>query len=796
MRQNRAVTKRISGLVACLLAAGMVRAAEPAVAPSIPDLEIELRLFSTPEVARQKQEGLVLITDLARTDGRWERAWSILDVNNRKPGTSETRVAAAEVGQSTVNLTLELRRGDRYEIVLRKTPAGRFEGIYTGTRSGQSTRGGADARIKPARPAAPAGFAAVKPGEHPRILFRKPELPALREKFKTPFGQALAQHWTGPVGLGLKYQMTGDAKFAEQCARSVREQMADRGGGFPGGRAWGNRIEFIAEAYDLCCDAWTPDFKREVERYLLTEGGHWAGGGGSNAHVCSNRAAPQYGGAAIAGLALWGEPGPASAEPADEPGKRFWRDEVENCKRLGGADPRYLVVFERARQLMILHYREGIGAGGFHGECAHYATEATDNPSRYAAAFRRCFGYDVSPDSDITHWVPCRMMAHLYPPDGKPWVPLGINGWQTIPTGYFASLYPIVPEQMRPAVLWAWQRHGGFAGPDDFVKRLPERKGRDGKPDVQAFGLDPVWSFVTYPLDGKPRPPSVCMPLTWQADGLGFYAFRSGWEGKSDSILQVFAKSHPIGGWSGGNAGAFRLVALGVPWNCNAQKREIDRWEENCVMLAQDETNEGGCGRLTHAEFGKDGSGSLTMDLADVYAAKGGYTKYGNCRNSAAFANSSIAGLRAMAVDYSGACGAPCLFVLVDVIHGGKSKLWTWSLNDKSELSSVAIRGNVWTQTKGGASLQATFVTPAKPALAARLHTIDKLDFKNRPLHKEFPLVLADGGDAYFVVVTVQPAGSKRPEVKVDGAGLDAQVSVGHRAIRFDGTKIRIGEAP
>jgi hypothetical protein len=213
-------------------------------------------------------------------------------------------------------------------------------------------------------------------------------------------------------------------------------------------------------------------------------------------------------------------------------------------------------------------------------------------------------------------------------------------------------------------------------------------------------------------------------------------------------------------------------------------------------MLAQDETNEGGCGRLTHAEFGKDGSGSLTMDLADVYAAKGGYTKYGNCRNSAAFANSPIAGLRAMAVDYSGACGAPCLFVLVDVIHGGKSKLWTWSLNDKSELSSVAIQGNAWTQTKGGASLQATFVAPAKPTLAARLHTIDKLGFKNRPLHKEFPLVLVDGGDAYFVVVTVQPAGSKHPEVKVDGAGLDAQVSVGRRAIRFDGTKIRIGEAP
>jgi len=550
---------------AALLLCAWAASPGSAIGQDAQTLDLEVRLFTTPDVARPKQEGLALITDLALRDGRWERAWSILDVNNRKPGTTETRVAEAELGPGQMKLTLEVRNGDRYQLTLREAPSGRYEGSYTGTRHGQPAQGGADARVKPARPAIPADFAPLKPGEHPRILFRRHELASLREKFKTPFGQALAASWSGPVGLGLKYQMTGDAKLAEQCAQAVRAQMADRGGGFPADRAWGNRIEFVAEAYDLCYDAWPADFKREVEQYLLAEGGRWAGGGGSNAHVCSNRASPQYGGAAIAGLALWGEPGPAPAESADEAGKRFWRDQAENCQRLGGADPRYLVVFERARQLMVLHYREGIGAGGFHGECAHYATEATDNPSRYAAAYRRCFGYDVSPDPDITHWLLCRMFAHCYPPDSDPW-PLGINGWQTIPGGYWASLYPIVPEQVRPAVLWAWQRHLGFAGTNDVLKQLEAKKGKDGRPP--GFASDPRF-FVNYPLDGKPQPPSALMPLTWRADGLGFYAFRNSWDGKADCILQVFAKTHPILGWSGANAGTFRLVALNMPWTGN-----------------------------------------------------------------------------------------------------------------------------------------------------------------------------------------------------------------------------------
>jgi hypothetical protein len=211
-------------------------------------------------------------------------------------------------------------------------------------------------------------------------------------------------------------------------------------------------------------------------------------------------------------------------------------------------------------------------------------------------------------------------------------------------------------------------------------------------------------------------------------------------------------------------------------------------------MLTEDETNTNACGRLTHAEFGKDGSGSLTVDLADLYAPQKqyAYTKYGNCRVASGFANQAITGLRTFAVDYSGRCGAPCLFVLVDRIRGGKSKQWTWMLAEAAQVNAVAIRDNTWTLVKGGASLRATFAAPAQPKLGARLHKLELKDFKGRPLHKEFPLVVAEGGDDFFVVVTVQPKEAEHPVVKITGAGLDSKVTVGGRAVSFDGTKIVI----
>ena len=46
----------------------------------------------------------------------------------------------------------------------------------------------------------------------------------------------------------------------------------------------------------------------------------------------------------------------------------------------------------------------------------------------------------------------------------------------------------------------------------------------------------------------------------------------------------------------------------------------------------------------------------------------------------------------------------------------------------------------------------------------------------------------ATGGNDFFVVMTLQKG--KAPEVKAEGAGLDAKVAVGEQKIAFDGEKI------
>ena len=200
-----------------------------------------------------------------------------------------------------------------------------------------------------------------------------------------------------------------------------------------------------------------------------------------------------------------------------------------------------------------------------------------------------------------------------------------------------------------------------------------------------------IYCFLHYPLDMKPKPPRGILPLTWEAPDFGYFGFRNQWDGKDDFLAQVFLKSHLIGGWNGPNGGTFRLLGLGHVWAYGPTDRNRSRWEENVVQLPDNpEINLGALGRLTHIETRNDGSGVASMNLGDIYATaavdrKGRkprlYEAYGNIRVDKSFAESGIAGIRSVGVDYSGKCGAPCLFVVVDKIAGGKRKIWTWQVD-------------------------------------------------------------------------------------------------------------------
>ncbi len=168
-----------------------------------------------------------------------------------------------------------------------------------------------------------AKFKPVAPAEHPRLLFRKDELPDLRKKIQTPFGQAILQRLKAssePVALGMLYQLTGDKEFANRAFPATLQVVANRNGGaFALGRFWGDRTQVVAMTYDLCYEAWDASQRGEVQDYLdwiLFKCLHRQHRVGTvNWQPGSNYTVIIYGGNGLAAMALAGEKSAGPYEP-------------------------------------------------------------------------------------------------------------------------------------------------------------------------------------------------------------------------------------------------------------------------------------------------------------------------------------------------------------------------------------------------------------------------------------------------------------------------------------------------
>ena len=109
-------------------------------------------------------------------------------------------------------------------------------------------------------PADVPGWKKPEPGEHPRLLFRKGDVPEIRKRAETPEGKAIVkrlrflldgkngetllppgqpEHTIGAftighaAGYGLLYQLTGEKKYADlglQCFDRMIKGEADRDG--------------------------------------------------------------------------------------------------------------------------------------------------------------------------------------------------------------------------------------------------------------------------------------------------------------------------------------------------------------------------------------------------------------------------------------------------------------------------------------------------------------------------------------------------------------------------------------
>lgn len=222
--------------------------------------------------------------------------------------------------QGTYTLTLERAK----DVLAGEVLKGTFEGEFKGKKvSGKAWGWSFDAQP------VVEGFQPLEPQEHPRSLFRKSDLPALKEKMKTPLGRvAMKKMETTPIGLGVLYQLTGDEQYAKRAKDRLEEVLKNDSAipGWYGTRAFtrlrptGGQIEQAAVTYDLCYHAWDEDYKAKTRSWLtdMAYSVFFAPEalGTTNWNAQSNHVGIVFAGIGEAGLAMFDEPRPKPTPPS------------------------------------------------------------------------------------------------------------------------------------------------------------------------------------------------------------------------------------------------------------------------------------------------------------------------------------------------------------------------------------------------------------------------------------------------------------------------------------------------
>ena len=130
------------------------------------------------------------------------------------------------------------------------------------------------------------------------------------------------------------------------------------------------------------------------------------------------------------------------------------------------------------------------------------------------------------------------------------------------------------------------------------------------------------------------------------------------------------------------------------------------------------------------------------------------------------------------------------MFVLADLIKGGKKKVWRWQLPADIKKSSVKFTNHGFTITQGNAVLKATFIKPTKLAVEINKESFSMVPKKDHSKKtKTFAInainaVNADD-DTRAISWSSSLLMSKTPEV-IGKAGSPTTITVGEQMIMYD----------
>lgn len=625
----------------------------------------------------------------------------------------------------------------RYEIEVLPVE-GKLLGSFTGTFRGRSLRGKVSGEAAPLWPTAAAHHQPLRPQEHPRLIFRQQELPALRAKAKTPAGRAILARLQTVLQSPVYYQgyvPNGGYHAAGHCllallqedgrAAATAWELVAKSLDNPGPRLLERSpvVAGVALAYDLCYNAWDEEQVGKVSRWLAAQANLLIKGdspkNGWNSNPWSNWNARARGAAGLAALAILDEPAHFFAQPPDS--ERLYKLAERNLQR-------YLTT--------------ALGNRGFGTEGDHYTTEVlvlTVLP--FLQAGRKVMGRDLVRGSGA-EWVLPQYLLRAVPQAGELAIPAYGRYRRYEGGSLFAVGLGTVSPEFLPGAIAFFDRYLGLAGDGSFGINSP----------YQA-----AYALAAY-REVPPRNPVAVFDRVLVDEEKGFYLFRDRWQDRNDFVASIYLKQQPLGGsWSFPDVGSFRIWGLGGRW-ANPGPSEGQEEPENVVVMPR--TRPWRRSQEVVFQSRLDGSGIVSLRTDDIFR-----------KNSDPPVGLGL--LRSLAVDYSGASGAPALFAVADRFLGSvtaeefKEKRWVMHTEGK-----VSIAGQSFTiEGANGATMQGTFIAPAPVQIS--LQKVAAGSGK----------IVATGGQHFFVVMTVQRG--KAPALKVTGKGLNARVQVGQQAISF-----------
>lgn len=443
------------------------------------------------------------------------------------------------------------------------------------------------------------GWTPVRPGEHPRLFFRKADLPALRERMRTEEGRAIlaqlratlgggeamptvrsparipysrggnsplilkqpgAYTISHAAGFGFLYQLTGEAKYAalaRQCVELALDGQRDRDDRYslvlPGGQLRaGPSLAWYAAAYDLCYDAWDPAFRSTVAKALLTFNGKdhlkevmkadptIKDPGEMDLLSMAKRPrhmpTSNHFGSIVGGTAI------ALLALRGDPGV----DDAAIEEGLASAERRIIAIFT-----------SGFGDAGWFAEGpgpSHMAANPALAPA--LQAFKVAAGRDLT-QAPAVEWMTMRWAYDLIPGrNGRPRYPCRMiggnasygtddflgpeNGGGLSHGGWFSQGFGIIPEDKKPALLWTWQHVVKEAMKDNY--------------DAANYPHRAMLAFLNWPIGMVARNPGEILPRIRHDTVHGYLSTRNRWQDADDVILSVWTQSGPRG-WIGRKPG-------------------------------------------------------------------------------------------------------------------------------------------------------------------------------------------------------------------------------------------------